>query len=161
MLVLLTMTVFLLTGPASAYVVPVFAQRIDQQRPVLTALELKLEEVRRNRHRLQNLNAATTEKMAVLKRKITGLRHNPEELTPQQLTVLKDETASLARQRKIMAATEGLIRRNSIALRKHLQSRDYQAALHDLDRIIAVQRIRIQSLQAVSPILDRLIAAIP
>jgi len=154
----LVLAVFLSIGPASAYVAP--REGADQQRPVYTALRSKIKQVKQNRQRIQELNAVTIQKIAVLKQAVAEMRHSPERVTPAQVSALKKAVTCLACQRKIMAATRGLIRRNSIALRAHLRSRDYRVSLRDLDRIIAVQRIRIKSLEAVSSMLDEVIAVV-
>lgn len=124
-----------------------------------TQFKAKLATIKANEQANHELYKTIKFKLVKIKNKIKDLEKNPEALNAEKVAEIKEKISLLKGDKAEITQTLGKINQQKPQIKLAKKNNDHQAALANLDKIIAVQKERNTALKAINADLDALLAA--
>ncbi|MFZ5899291.1 MAG: hypothetical protein ACOYU7_09080 [Bacillota bacterium] len=118
------------------------------------------QEVAEGRQQARDLQKLTKLKLEQVKVRLNENRQEPERLTSQEVTLVRQHLSLIKKKRTALDRTAGMIRAKTIDLRIHIRQRNLAAVKSDLEAIIRIQNHRIALLRDINASLDTILAVL-
>jgi len=106
---------------------------------------------------LNELRDEVRDKLHQIRDEIRLLKQDPESLTEEEISEIREKLELLGDDRAQLAGTHGLIRGETLRLRLYKRTKDLAGAAQCFDKIYEIQEERIKALKELSSDLDELL----
>jgi len=144
---LFTGTVVFASGTTATDAKTKVATQIQDLRQNAAELKPLMETIRTNRTQLIKLRADGETAYKKAKAKLKEMIKNKDNLTPEQIEIIKQDVKTITEDRKLIANTIGSVEKESAALRVARSDKNLEVYKQSLNDIIAIQNSRITNLK--------------
>ncbi|MFZ5643640.1 MAG: hypothetical protein ACOY46_08635 [Bacillota bacterium] len=116
----------------------------------------KKQAIDQNRIRIKELQRQLNVQIKQSKDSVKVMRSNPDSVGADQVNTIKEIVNRTASIKKTLAATDGLLKKKGAELRQARLQRKPAAFIRTLDEIIIIQKKRIEAMEEMITILERL-----
>lgn len=147
--VLLTGNIAFAQGSTLSNVKSKITQPVADNKAKLAEIAPLQDKIRTNRTKILSQKAEARDAYNKAKRHIKELIKNKDNLTPEQIELLKETLKVIQQDKQSLSGTIGEIQKETLDLRVAKREKNFEEVINSLSSIIAVQNTRIENLQGI------------
>lgn len=132
-------------------------QLVQERQQFKANMLQKKDTIKKNHEAIQGLRKTVTDKRATVKTDINNIKQSKKQLTSDDLSKIEAQRKLIQNDVSAIQATNGTIEQAFTQFKSDVQSKKFDEATSDLDKVISIQNTRISELTKLNADLDSLL----